>query len=136
MLKAHSKIFVVLVMLIAVIGQVAASTAMYYQVPDNERVTISQEHTHNDPHQHSTDNKVGSESDCCDTDCCDSDCCELGCYGMNCVCPVNASTLVIYLSIDMGLFNFFAINEPIDVPRSDHKQSILTSLYRPPIFTS
>lgn len=74
------------------------------------------------------DNVVASDEvdDCCDIDCCDGEC----------FCPANACSSLAFLDNTLGYSKIVVANELVLPFVHASPQYIVTSLYRPPIFTS
>ena len=64
--------------------------------------------------------------DCCGIDCCDSDC----------ICATNACSTASFVNTEMSSSRFITLSESTFTYQSERPNSILTLLYRPPIFTS
>ncbi|MDU0356176.1 hypothetical protein RS130_21890 [Paraglaciecola aquimarina] len=64
-------------------------------------------------------------------DCCDIDCCEGDCF-----CPANACTSMVYVDNTLALSKLILNSELALSFVQASPQYIVSSLYRPPIFTS
>ncbi|MBU3003640.1 hypothetical protein [Paraglaciecola arctica] len=64
--------------------------------------------------------------DCCDVDCCDGEC----------FCPANACSSMIFIDNTLAQSKFIFNSESVLSFVQASPQYIVTSLYRPPIFTS
>ncbi len=125
MFKASSKLFVAFVMLFSFIGQ---ATAFSPAISCENEAISSQSITHNAAIKHNDLKKINSETaaDCCGVNCCDFDC----------LCMVNACSSLMLLNAEVGFNRLLVLTESYYLQKLEQPKSILTPLYRPPIFTS
>jgi len=125
MLKALSKVFIILVMLCTFVGQAMASyisiscessTELNLSIKNNETIN----------HNEWDEGHTKASEDCCGVDCCDIDC----------VCSANSCSSITYLNVDVGSTQVVVFNEAVYLQKSAQPKSISTLLYRPPIYTS
>ncbi|WP_206485120.1 hypothetical protein [Thalassotalea sp. G2M2-11] len=124
MLKSLSKVFVVVAMLVAFIGQALAYTTMSCEMPsDAHQSHMTMEHSSFTAHagmDHSDMQMQSSNSeDCCETDC---------------HCPKSACSTVTFVNANNALSDAIAFNEAVESHTTEQTNSIPASLYRPPIF--
>lgn len=125
MLKAFSKIFIVLTMLLAFVGQVMANyTIISCESSTNLDLTVK--HSEKISHIDFNNNTNETAIDCCDDDCC----------SIACVCTANSFTPTKYLNTEIIPFQFIIFNQAIPLQKLGQPKSISTSRFRPPIFTS
>lgn len=131
--KALPKLTVFVVMLVGFLGQAMASSSSVFcnALFDAHTATkLSEPHlaVNKDKLQLSAQvlDITNEAEDCCDTDCCDA----------NCLCLANGCVSVVYLSNQVSdlyseTFRITAITPLVEQPNS-----LASTLYRPPIFTS
>ncbi len=125
MFKPFSKVLVVVALLIAFIGQALAYTAMPCEMSAGSYEShMMMEHSKVSYHEGMSHSDINNSSHGQSEDCCDLDC----------VCPANACTSVIFLNSDNDEPDGFGLDEAVLSQNSEQPKSISTSLYRPPIF--
>ncbi|MDO6488571.1 hypothetical protein Q4503_12725 [Colwellia sp. 6_MG-2023] len=124
MVKAVSRVLFLAVMLVAFIGQVLAFNTSMSCETYAESHSLIKNHTleNNDPSIIDTDNS----EDCCNIECCD----------MDCVCMAHVCSSSTYFSTDVGLNKTAVVGEKLYTYNVEQSKSIITLLYRPPIFIS
>lgn len=65
-----------------------------------------------------------------------TDCCGIECCDVDCTCVANACSPFAYFSTEVDPARAVALNEGVYIQQFKQPNSIFTSLYRPPIFTS
>ncbi len=120
MLKALSKVLVMLVMLSTFVGHAIASYTSI-SCESSTELNLSIKHTEKINDNARYKGNAETAADCCD---------------MDCVCAANACSSAIYLNTDVGSTQVVVFNESVYLQISAQPKSISTLLYRPPIFTS
>jgi len=125
MLKALSKVIVVVAMFIAFIGQsMAFITVNSYQSSPVANISINGTENIIKNVDHKDNNET--IADCCDVECCDVDC----------VCLASGCLSLTYLNSEIIATQIAVFSEAIFLPQTEQIKSITSLLYRPPIFTS
>jgi len=124
MFKAVSRVLFLAVMLVAFIGQVLAFNTSMSCETYAESHSLIKNHAleNNEPSIIDTNNS----EDCCSIECCD----------MDCVCMAHVCSSSTYFSTDVGLNKTVVVGEKLYTPNVEQSKSIITLLYRPPIFIS
>ena len=124
MFKSVSRVLVLLVMLIAFVGQAAAFNS--YSSCETPVDSLSNDANAQVKHYDSSVNKIDNSEDCCGIECCDLDC----------TCIANTCSSFIYFNTDVNPTKTTALSEIVYVQHTEQPKIIPTLLYRPPIFTS
>lgn len=130
MYKSLSKLLIMMTILVAFVGQAMASHFLTFDDANvNQQVNIQQQSAvefdkNNDAK--ATADTSNDVDDCCDTDCCEGEC----------FCPANACVSMVYLNNSLDQSSLILINEFALATTQKNPQNIVSSLYRPPIFTS
>lgn len=124
MFKAVSKMLVIAMMLVAFVGQaIAFNASMPCETSeDSHSPNVSKLVKDYDSSPTSTDN----EEDCCGIECCD----------LNCTCIANACSSVVYFNIEVSSTKTPILSGVAYIQQPKQTKSIVTLLYRPPIFIS
>lgn len=116
--------------LVAFVGQAMAShfltfddASVVQQVDIQQQSAVEFDKNHDANAPADTSNDV---DDCCDTDCCEGEC----------ICPANACISMVYLDNSIAQSSLILISEFALATTQKNPQNIVSSLYRPPIFTS
>ncbi|WP_159820945.1 hypothetical protein [Colwellia sp. 20A7] len=124
MFKAVSRVLFFVVMLVAFIGQVLAfNTSMACETSVESHSLIK---------NHKLEN---NDSSIIDTDSAE-DCCSIECCDMDCICMAHVCSSSTYFSTNVGLNRTITVNETFYISNFEQPKSIVTLLYRPPIFIS
>ena len=125
MLKPLSKTIVLILVLIAFVGQVFAYSAMSCEMLAGSHESHMQmdhskmNHHEGMNHDEMNTNINGQTEECCVVDC---------------VCPANACTSTTALNSSVVLSDIQSLSEAVATLQSKQPNSISTSFYRPPIF--
>ncbi len=65
-----------------------------------------------------------------------TDCCGIECCDVDCTCVANACSPVVYFKTEVDPARAVALNEGVYIQQFKQPNSIFSSLFRPPIFTS
>jgi len=124
MFKAVSKVLVIVMMLVAFVGQsIAFNTSMPCETSvDSLSSNLNALEKHYDSKPIDTDNL----EDCCGIECCDVDC----------ACITNACSSFVYFNTEIDSTKTAGLSEVVHNQQSEQPKSISTLVYRPPIFTS
>jgi hypothetical protein len=144
MFKAVSRVLFLAVMLVAFIGQVLAfNTSMSCETSAGSHSLNKNNHLADSVSINTASINTASinaalennESNIKDTDS-SEDCCSIECCDMDCVCMAHVCSSSTYFSTNVGLNNTVNVNEKLYTPNIEQPKSIITLLYRPPIFIS
>ena len=125
MCRAPSKLLVILLMLFAFVGQtVAAHLLITCQEPNKNELLVFVNDT-NIKNSFNT-NHVNQNKDCCSSACCELDC----------NCAANACSSVMYVYSDMVFNHVMLFAESFFQSQTTQPNTIISFLYRPPIFTA
>lgn len=125
MQKPFIKLFIIMTMLVAFVGQAMAFSFMgeYEQAA---------EHYSSEPSLSSNlNNPLNTEADTHEDDCCDVDCCEA-----DCICPANVCAAFVYLDENNHSTELILLSDAVIAGKSRAPNSMAAVLYRPPIITS
>lgn len=124
MFKASSKVLIIVMMLVAFVGQVTAfNTSMSCETSADSLSAHSSE-LEQSIDSHSTDSD--NQEDCCGIECCDG----------GCTCITNACSSFAYFNTEIDPTKTTLLSEAVYMQQSEQPKSISTLLYRPPIFIS
>ena len=115
MFKPASNIIVILLVLVAFMGQ---AMAMYISTPEISQLAIDSAEI-----SQPSSNDTAHDDDCCDVECCEAEC----------ICPANACSSVPFLQTLIHSPNTLSISELVVMPFVLAANSITSNLYRPPI---
>ncbi|TRX54506.1 hypothetical protein [Thalassomonas sp. M1454] len=139
MLKAISKVLVLTMMLVAFLSQAMAfNTSMPCETAEDEHlnvVTTSQKLNSNTAIDIESKYTISAHNDSIDPDNHD-DCCGIECCDLDCSCIANTCNSVVYFNISLVTIKTITLDETMFLPELVQPNSVSTSLYRPPIFTS
>lgn len=130
MFKPISNVLVVLIMLVAFVGQALAYSSMAcemagdphqaHMMMQEESASSHQSMDHeNMSHAQMDHSNMSSSDDCC---------------GIDCMCPASACTSFTFVTEHAPFSNTTMTNEAIVLPAIEQPSSLPSSLYRPPIF--
>jgi len=143
MFNAKSNVLILAIMLIAFLGQALAfNGALSCETPNvadtvfahtssaNKTSESGEPITHNNQKPEntalSTHADTNDAADCCGVECCNADC----------LCSANTCSSFTYSEIDIGSSKSELLSEAVVSQQSQLPKSIVSLLYRPPIFTS
>ena len=139
MFKAVSRVLFLAVMLVAFIGQVLAfNTSMSCETSAGSHSLNKNNHLADSVSIKSASINAAlenNESNIKDTDS-SEDCCSIECCDMDCVCMAHVCSSSTYFSTNVGLNKTVTVSEKLYTPNFEQPKSIITLLYRPPIFIS
>ena len=134
MFKAVSRVLFLAVMLVAFIGQVLAfNTSMSCETSAGSHSLNKNNHLADSVSINAA--LENNESNIKDTDS-SEDCCSIECCDMDCVCMAHVCSSSTYFSTNVGLNKTVMVSEKLYTPNFEQPKSIITLLYRPPIFIS
>ena len=141
MLKSLFKLLLMIIMLVAFVGQTVAYQFVASYDESSAQHTASEKHTsseHTDIQQPTPVNEVdsannGNNAHTSETD---DDCCYVECCESECICPANACASFAYLDNSLPLSEPVVLSEPLLSLVTKGTRFIARSLFRPPIFTS
>lgn len=121
MCRAPSKLLVILLILVAFLGQtMAAQLIITCEEPNNTKLSTIV----NDTATSADTSHVNQTSDCCSIACCD----------LECVCAANTCSPAIYVYSDTVFNHQMLFAESFFSVQTIQPNIIISSLYRPPIF--
>lgn len=129
MFKPVYNALIVLIMLVAFVGQAFAYSTMACEMAGEahqEHMTLKNDNPHahhqNMNHQsmeHMEQGHTNNSDDCC---------------GVNCMCPANACTSFTFVTEHMSFMTIIITDGAVSSQALEQPTSVSTSLYRPPIF--
>ena len=131
---AFSKAVVVVVMLVAFLGQAMAMSSLISNKSSDKN---SYQSTYQSPF--SANSFVNSEkpqiNDLAVADCSDPICCDLDCCDNDCICAASGCSSIVYLYSEIDAVQLPIFSEILPLTQLKQANSIISIHYRPPIFT-
>ncbi|WP_462158870.1 hypothetical protein [Pseudoalteromonas sp. GB56] len=127
MSKLFSNALIITVMLVSLVGQAFAASAMSCEMASNAHPSHMNMNTMMDHSAMGHDGMM--HDDMTRSDDSADDCCEVTCF-----CPTNACTSVTLVNTDTAATGVVKFSEAVIGNRAAQPNAISTSLFRPPIF--